>query len=76
MKGRSNDVRNNNRTNTILKILYVIIALTSFMLIRNYSYMSSADNAINNSSNSNNSSYTENYSNYSNSSFYDLEGVD
>ena len=61
-------MRNNNRTNTILKILYVIIALTSFMLIRNYSYTNNIDNTNNTS---NNSSYTEHYSN---SSFYDLEG--
>ena len=70
-------VRSDNKTNIILKILYIIIALTSFMLIRNYSYMNpDGINNTNNTNTSTNSSYTENYNNQSNSSFYELEGED
>ena len=64
-------MRSNKTTNTILKILYVIIALTSFMLIRQYSFnMDAANNTVTNTNT--NSSYSESYSN-TNSSFYDLE---
>ena len=53
---------------TLLRILYVIIALTSFMLLRQYKYTDNS-NVLNNTV-TNNSSYTE----YQNSDFYELEG--
>lgn len=58
-----------NFTNTLLKILYVVIALTSFMLIRQYTYSNqpSANNT------SNNSAYIQQQQNEM-SDFYELEG--
>lgn len=52
---------------TLLKILYVIIALTSFMLIRQYTYTNNYNSA---NTQVNNSGYVE----YQNSDFYELEG--